>query len=88
MGRTRIGTQTEAGMREVTLASGAVGSTAVAFRQPFTSAPEVLVVHHLGDEAATITVASITDTGFSFSITGSAIPDGKANFEWFAHGKT
>ena len=85
---TTKGSQIETGTKVVTLSSGSAGAAAVTFQKVFTQAPEVFVVHHLGDESATLTVSSEATTGFSVAVSGSGIPDGDVTLEWVAHEKT
>ena len=86
--KTKRGSQLEQGEKIVTLASGAVGPVAVTFRQGFDTIPEVFLVSHLGDEAATLTASSITKTGFSITVASSGLPDGDIPIEYVAHEKT
>jgi hypothetical protein len=88
MGTTRLGSQIETGSKEVAVSGGSVALTTVTFPIPFKSIPVVLVVPHLGDEDATITTSSITIYGFSFTVSGSNLPDDNVEFEYAAHEKT
>ena len=89
MPRTQKGSQIETGVFTATMASGVVTDTNITFRRAFPQAGEVMVVHHLGDEAAVFSVTwTASGTGFTFSCTGSGLPDGQVEFEWVAVEKT
>lgn len=88
MPRTRQGSQLEHGAKVMTIASGAAGPSSVSFRETFEGVPEVFLVHHLGDESATLTASSVAETGFTLQVSGSGLPDGDVSIEWIAHQKT
>ena len=88
MGKTKRGSKVEHGEKSLTLSGGAASPSSVTFREAFDTIPEVFLVHHLGDESATLTASSITTTGFSIQVAGSGLPNGATIFEFIAHEKT
>lgn len=84
MPKTPNGSRIEVGATTLTMASGAASAVSVSFRKAFPQAPEIFLVHHLGDEAAVLTAGSITATGFQITVASSGLPDGEASFEWVA----
>ncbi len=88
MPKTTLGSQVYSGVATLTVASGAVSSTAVSFPVPFSEPPEVFFVRHLGDNAAVFIVSAVTVNGFSVSLSGSILANGATRFEYIAHERT
>lgn len=77
----------ETGVGTVALDGSGAGTLPVTFVNPFVGTPHVTIVPHLGD-TATLSAASVTNTGFTLTVTGSAILSQNAQFVWAAFEKS
>jgi len=80
------GRRAQTGVGTVTLNGSGAGTLAVTFETAFVQIPHVSVIPHLGD-TATPTAASVTKSGFTLTVTGSAMLSQDVEFGWFASEK-
>lgn len=80
------GSRLEMGLTTVAVSSGS-GSTAVSFGVSFTRPPQVLVIEHEAD-AGSYSATTITETGFTVTVSSSDYSDGDIQVGWIAAEKS
>lgn len=78
----------QSALKDITVDSNGDGTTSVTFLKAMKSVPVVIMTTQEADITGTLTATSVSTTGFTATVDGSAVTGDSLTVGWFAHDQT